>query len=231
MITSKNREQKFTATDIHVRGMRPPHGAHFEPSGVPDAQPSIHLGQDFEGNTGDPVFAIADGEVIESRTDVSGYGPQDTQGGALVALFTTSDGLQFKALYGHINNPHPVGSIKAGEVLGYINEYNPSQLHFGIHPGRDYPSDNNPWRGYRAESDYGKKWANLGWVDPIDFLKTHTPQNKQQYPMNVSEKREAASEASIVGKWTLFYDWGDAQDSLKKLAKKVHAGAIIQHQE
>lgn len=31
------------------------YGIHYEPGGIP----SVHLGQDFEGNTGDPVYAIA----------------------------------------------------------------------------------------------------------------------------------------------------------------------------
>ena len=186
-------------------------GARFEPSGVPNSQPSIHLGQDFEGNMGDPVYAIADGEVTESRTDISGYGPWGTKGGALVALFTASDGSQFKALYGHINSPHSVGSVKAGDVLGFINEYNPSQLHFGIHPGKDYPSDNNLWRGYIKESDYGEM-GDLGWVDPIAFLERFAPQNGQQFTMNISGNQGVASElqeseSTIAGKWTILTDW------------------------
>ena len=147
-------------------------GTHYKPGG-------IHLGQDFEGDTKDPVYALADGEVIESRTNVGGYGPvinnKATPGGALIALFTTSDGSQFMALYGHINNPHPKGIIEAGDVLGYMNEYDPSHLHFGIHPGKGYPSDNNPWRGFITEAEYAKTKDTYGWVDPVEFLERHGP--------------------------------------------------------
>ncbi|RLG05157.1 MAG: hypothetical protein DRN68_09005, partial [Thaumarchaeota archaeon] len=127
-----------------------------------------HLGQDFKRDTGLPVYAIGDGEVIESRTDVTGYGPSGTKGGALVARFKTSTDEYFLALYGHLNNPHPKGEIKAGEILGYINEYSPSHLHFGIHPGYELPT--NPWRGYTYE-----KTNTYGWVDPIQFLLTTSP--------------------------------------------------------
>ena len=165
------------------------YGAHYEPGGIP----SVHLGQDFEGNTGDPVYAIADGEVIESRTNVGGYGPSGARGGALVTLFATSDGLQFKVLYGHINNPHPKGAITAGEVLGYMNDYDPPHLHFGIHPGIDYPSDENPWRGFVKETEYAISDDTYGWVDPIDFLETHTPETN----VNQATKNAAVTDEPI----------------------------------
>jgi hypothetical protein len=166
-------------------------GAHYEPGGIP----SIHLGQDFEGNTGDQVYAIADGNVVESRTNVGGFGPLGTQGGALVALFTTSDGLQFKALYGHINNPHTVGAVTTGEVLGNLNDYDPSHLHFGIHPGTDYPSDENPWRGFIRETEYSTANDMYGWVDPIEFLETHAPETdtSQSLQSTTDEPVEAQS--------------------------------------
>jgi murein DD-endopeptidase MepM/ murein hydrolase activator NlpD len=135
-----------------------------------------HLAQDFAIAQSLPVYAIAGGEVILSRTDVGGYGPVDpstgkaTAGGALVARFITSGGQYFLALYGHLDNPHPTGEIQAGEILGYVNAYDPSHLHFGIHLGYGLPADGNPWRGYTHDRS-----NTYGWVDPVQFLLDNSP--------------------------------------------------------
>jgi hypothetical protein len=128
-----------------------------------------HLAQDMCNPQGNPVYSIGDGDVILSRTDVSGYGPGDTPGGALVARYQASDGTWFTALYGHLNSPHAVGHVPAGDVIGYSNAYNPPHCHFGIHPGYD-PEPNDPWRGYTSST------SNVyGFTDPIPFLNAHPP--------------------------------------------------------
>jgi PKD repeat protein len=127
-----------------------------------------HLAQDFNRGQGLAVYAIADGEVVLSRTDIGGYGPGGTAGGALVARFETSASEFFIALYGHLNNPHAVGAVQAGEVLGYANDYSPPHLHFGIHLGYGLPS--NPWQGYTSN-----KSVTYGWVDPVQFLLNNHP--------------------------------------------------------
>lgn len=125
-----------------------------------------HLAQDFKLDQGLPVYAIADGEVVLSRTDVGGYGLGGTPGGALVARFETSAGEFFCALYGHIDNPHAVGKVEKGLLLGYTNGYD--HLHFGIHPG--YELAENPWRGYTHNES-----ETYGWVDPLQFLSNSHP--------------------------------------------------------
>ena len=131
-----------------------------------EAYDGWHLAQDFPLQQGKPVYALADGRVVLSSTTVSGYGPNRTPGGALVARFQTSDGDYFAALYGHITSPHATGEVEAGEILGYTNEYN--HLHFGIHPGYELAA--NPWMGYtHVEGE------TYGWVDPIQFLLNTSP--------------------------------------------------------
>ena len=125
-----------------------------------------HLAQDFHRDRGLPVYAIADGEVVLSRTDVERYGPGKTPGGALVARFETADGETFAALYGHLYNPHAEGKVEAGEVLGITKEYD--HLHCGIHLG--YALAANPWNGYTY-----KESETYGWVDPLHFLLNTTP--------------------------------------------------------
>jgi len=167
-------------------------GDYYSPTGVY----SLHLGQDFEGDTGDPVYALADGEVIESNNAVGGYGPGGTSGGALIALFTTSDGSQFKALYGHIDNPHPKGAISAGDVLGYINNYDPPHLHFGIHSGKDYPIDGKKWRGYITDVEYQALGHTYGWIDPIQFLEDYSPANDG---LDVPEQMSTSANGETLG--------------------------------
>ncbi|MEN6301889.1 MAG: M23 family metallopeptidase, partial [Armatimonadia bacterium] len=105
-----------------------------------------HLAQDMANPAGDPVYAIGDGTIILSRTDVGGYGPNFTAGGAIVIRHQAADGSWFTALYGHLNSPHAVGAVNRGDIVGYSNNfyymsggvahYCP-HVHFGIHPGYD----------------------------------------------------------------------------------------------
>ena len=134
-----------------------------------------HLAQDFKLDQGLPIYAIADGEVVLSRTDVGGYGRGGTPGGALVARFKTSAEEFFNALYGHIDNPHAEGKVEAGQILGYANDYDPPHLHFGIHPG--YELAENPWSGYTHNES-----ETYGWVDPVQFLSNSTPRVIPEYP-------------------------------------------------
>lgn len=135
--------------------------------------PAIHVGKDFEGNQGEPVFAVTNGEVIKRDAYLTGYGPNGEAGGALIAQFKTSDGSVFRALYGHIDKPHELGPISAGDILGYINGYNPSHLHFGIHLGDKAPFDGKDYRGFIRKDEY--TGDTYGWVNPITFLDTNEP--------------------------------------------------------
>jgi hypothetical protein len=87
-----------------------------------------------------------------------------------VILHKTYDGVEFKALYGHLANlKYGRGdTVKAGAVIGTINNSSPNHLHFGIHPGKKYPSDNNPYRGHTYT-----KSNTYGFVDPVAYLRSH----------------------------------------------------------
>jgi hypothetical protein len=125
-----------------------------------------HLAQDMKNDAGTKVYALGDGEVISSGLH-SGYGPNGTSGGALIARFKAGDGSWFVALYGHLADWHGAGAVSAGEVLGHLNTYSPPHLHFGIRPGYD-PEPTNPWRGYTTSTS-----NTYGFVDPIPYLNTH----------------------------------------------------------
>jgi hypothetical protein len=127
-----------------------------------------HLAQDMPGSCGASVYAVADGVVLESKY-VDGYGPGGSKGGAVVILHKTAQGKEFWALYGHLKDLRcsKGQKVKAGAVIGRINADSPTHLHFGIHVGRSYPSDKNPFRGHTYVR------SNLyGYVNPVSFLRT-----------------------------------------------------------
>jgi hypothetical protein len=133
-----------------------------------------HLAVDLMGNCGHPVHAIADGTVLLSGTNFGGYGGISLPGGAIVVLHQTSMGQYFKALYGHVDSPLPVGSVvKAGDIIADLNNYADGfgpHLHFGISPGNDLPSE-ILW-GYT-----GSTHILYGFVSPLDFLNNNHPLN------------------------------------------------------
>lgn len=135
---------------------------------------SWHLAKDIGAPYGSPVYAAADGVVFSAYSNLDGYGPGGGPGGAIVILFRREDGAYFKALYGHLNGlKYKTGqAVKAGAVIGYVNNTSPNHVHFGIHPGSALPTDpqHNPFRGHTYV-----KSQTYGWTDPIAFLKAHTP--------------------------------------------------------
>jgi hypothetical protein len=147
---------------------------------------SWHMAQDMPAPVGHPVYAVGDGVVLESKP-ASGYG------GVLIVLHRNADGSQFKAVYGHIRRgPFPKGArVRAGQNIGRVNGF--GHLHFGIHPGRAYPPDGNPYRGHTYNSA-----VTYGWVDPIAYLKTH-PRVKITPPLPVVATVETSLTPNVLG--------------------------------
>lgn len=151
-----------------------------------------HLAIDICRPVGTPVYALTAGTVVESRNDVGGYGPGGGAGGAMVVRYAAADGFVFDALYGHLDGiAFQKGSrVAAGEVLAYMNNYNPAHVHFGIHPGTVYPSavpefPNHDyvgiWMGHTHEYTPAPNPITgapgipytYGWADPVQFLNDH----------------------------------------------------------
>jgi len=128
----------------------------------PQNPPRWHMAQDMPAPVGHAVYAVGNGTVLESGGD-HGYG------GVIVVLHRTADGHYFKAVYGHIipaAAAHKGATVKAGQVVGHVNGC--AHVHFGIHRGKAYPPDNNPYRGhtYTSKNTYG-------WVDPVKYLRAN----------------------------------------------------------
>lgn len=102
----------------------PPCGGFDWPVGPPnasgyyDAQPfgglEAHLGEDWNGNgggdsdLGDPVFAIADGEVSSARHEGEGWG------NVVRVVHRCGDGGEYESLYAHLD----VIAVELGAAIG-----------------------------------------------------------------------------------------------------------------
>lgn len=126
-----------------------------------------HLAIDICTGEGSPIYAIGDGEVVGSNSEIGSYGARGTKGGAMAIRHKSADGYFFIALYGHLNKMLPKGNtVTKGQIIGYANDYNPPHLHFGIHKGYDLPG--SWYLGYTKMQD-----ETYGFVDPMLFLRTH----------------------------------------------------------
>ena len=151
----------------------------------PQNPPRWHMAQDMPAPVGYAVYAVGAGTVLESGGD-HGYG------GVIVVLHRTADGHYFKAVYGHIipaAAAHKGATVKAGQVVGHVNGC--AHVHFGIHPGKAYPADNNPYRGhtYTSKNTYG-------WVDPVKYLRANPriiPYSAPDGPDDRGDRHDRAS--------------------------------------
>lgn len=104
----------------------------------------IHHGLDFPNPTGTPILAAADGVIYYAGRDVAKrFGPFPDFYGITVVIehnFMYSDGRHIYSLYGHLREAVVAtgGSIKAGEVIGYVGAtgvaFGP-HLHFEVRVG------------------------------------------------------------------------------------------------
>jgi len=143
----------------------------------------LHLAQDFciEGGVG--VRAIADGEVLLARTDVSHYGGVNSDGGAIIIRHKTLHDGDKDVLYGHVKNLRvQAGDLvrfgdKIGEV-GFYDEGGPDHLHFGVahrRPNSDYDGVGTDamWKGYGQTTQP----TTGGYENPMTFFANQVPDN------------------------------------------------------
>jgi murein DD-endopeptidase MepM/ murein hydrolase activator NlpD len=131
----------------------------------------FHLGRDFRAPAGSPVYAMAAGTVLQIDHRV--YGSKSSQGSAVLIRHRTSTGSAFIALYGHVTDVRVAEGqrVEAGQLLAYLNDYEPSHLHLAINVGPFKTSDDT-WRGYTPTTN-----QTYGFVDPMAFMYKNRPEN------------------------------------------------------
>jgi murein DD-endopeptidase MepM/ murein hydrolase activator NlpD len=96
---------------------------------------SMHTGLDFNGNTGDQIHAIADGQVISAEYDGS-YGNK--------TVVRLSDGTELWYCHQSAFMVSPGDTVHQGEVIGLVGatgHVTGSHLHVEVHPGGGDPVD------------------------------------------------------------------------------------------
>ncbi len=118
-----------------------------------------HLGEDWNKNSGEPVYAAANGVVTYAQDAGPGWG------NVVIIEHTLPSGEKVESLYAHMQEIFkPGGEVKKRELIGKIGNANGRylcHLHFEIRTSF-CPKLNQAGDGYAPE----KK----GWVDPSDFI-------------------------------------------------------------
>lgn len=143
------------STAVNAEGLAYPVPADVElgsPFGMRDG--SMHNGQDLPAERGTPIYAFADGVVIDAKdTGVNGFG-------GWVVMKHDFDGEEYTTVYGHME-PGQVhvatgDQVKAGEHIadmGSAGQSSGPHLHFEVH------------KGNRLENGYGGVEDPRPWLD------------------------------------------------------------------
>ena len=140
-----------------------------------------HMGIDIVSEENDMVYAIADGAVDYVFTEDSWY---DKDGilrnrSVIIIKHTNSENGNLFAIYGHVLAKDELEStVKAGEKIGVVKiSGSPCHLHFGVNLSSEFIDDllagKCGW-GLIPESDNPSEY---GWVEPIEYLNTHSIEN------------------------------------------------------
>lgn len=155
-------------SEFQERITKKPFGIHITPDTSP-IQPEKFSGYhtavdvEFPYTISDvPVVAIADGEVVASKT-VSGYG------GMVIIKHTINDDKNILSVYGYLDETRSIDKnvdVKQGNIIGYLGkdktketDFERRHLHFGIIKGDDID-----YRGYINNKDELE-----AWYDPMNF--------------------------------------------------------------
>lgn len=124
-----------------------------------------HLGEDWNKNTGgntdcgEPVYAIANGEITYAADAGPGWG------NVIIVTHTLPDGSKVQSLYGHLLEILKTsGEVKKRELIGKVGNANGKylcHLHLELRD-QNCPSWDLVFVGYSPIS--------YGWLDPSDFI-------------------------------------------------------------
>lgn len=134
-----------------------------------------HIGTDYAGAAGTPVYAIADGTVKR----VGGF----TGLGDYYVVVESGNSQKWTTLYGHLNQPpfpsttNGATTIKKGAMIGTLFNFRSygdiPHLHMGIRNGAymnvAYSDKNSPTRGFACSTDPQYQANKYNFVSPEQF--------------------------------------------------------------
>ena len=111
---------------------------------------SMHPGTDYLPGAGNPVYAVADGVVLQAVNSDAGLG-------VYVVLQHVIDGELVTTTYAHMDfgslQVSEGQTVSVGEVIGRVGNSGAStgpHLHFEVRPGGGDPVDSEIWLAARA---------------------------------------------------------------------------------
>jgi hypothetical protein len=156
-----------------------------------------HNGMDVMASHLTPVYAIADGTVMQiSHNGWSNPDGSGTTNVAVVISHLTNSGLPVNVVYGHLEASSVTIAanlpVTAGQQIGWVGTwYNGDHLHFGVH------LDNGPLPFNSANGVASQAWGygmigidhwvgtwpdRMNWVDPVMFIESNCPQGVSNCP-------------------------------------------------
>ena len=179
-----------------------------------------HMGIDIVSEENDKVYAIVDGTVDYAFTEDSWY---DKYGilrnrSVIIIKHTNSENGNLFAIYGHVlagGNLEVNSELKAGEKIGVVKKSgSPCHLHFGVNLSSEFIddllADKCGW-GLIPES---ANPSDYGWVEPIDYLNTHSIENIILSSITVSPSTMSLVEgdSQTISSITAHYSDGSTAD-------------------
>jgi murein DD-endopeptidase MepM/ murein hydrolase activator NlpD len=199
-----------------------------------------HCGLDISGKLNDPVYAIADGEVVKiSRSGWSDSEQNPANFGYLIC-HTLKNGEKFVAIYGHLRRPAAIreGSrVSAGQEIGHLGPWSYGiHLHFGVYQDRKNPTSGNyPSSGHgrqpnprpKAEVVNGVN-AYGNWFDPIVFIEKR---GSLQVPLRVlrTYPKDGATNISPKIEPAIKFNQPLAPETIKRAISISPAGTVGEH--
>lgn len=132
-----------------------------------------HLGTDYSGAAGTPVYAIADGTIVRAN----GF----TGAGDYYVVIQSGKNDPWTTLYGHLNRTSFLGTklaipIKKGNYIGTLFNYRSDgdspHLHLGIHKGPYNSTASNAGeanKGFACATELGYQKNKYNFVSPEQF--------------------------------------------------------------
>lgn len=189
---------------VLVESAIPNNGGYYVTQGYLE---NDHLGEDWNriingqsgsADTGEPIYAIANGEVIYSKS-LGAY--NNGWGNSVILRHTLPDGSVVYSQYNHLDSVSVGSNVSIGEQIGTMGNTGNStdaHLHFEIHTlGLDGLN-----AGYSSNT--------TGYLDPTDFINEHrsiarlSPENSVDFTQDRgADVLWRSTEDGAVGYWNI----------------------------
>jgi hypothetical protein len=152
--------------------------------------------------SGDPVHAIANGEVIKKNYEEGGYGNY-------VVIKHNINGVEVYSLYAHLLNFEEIPNvgprvINKGDIIGHVGatgkgSNNIPHLHFELRTKAAFVNEKGEeiWLQYRADTQELSTNLNKYFYEPDSFIRLQ--QESDKIILNITPSQNAGQSATLIG--------------------------------